>query len=249
MSFYIALLKLTGGVLAWEKCKAYILQFHWSNGKKLMKKTKDMFPSLDTPDISTDEIYNILLANPKEAFRMLGTVVAPDGNTDEQVKILLQKTIEWAGKLNRSYLTPAEAMVAYCQVLFPALIYPVAVLALTEEQCDKIVSPAINALLKKINLPITTARLLLYGPPRYGGINLPNLYVQGYTIKLMMIIGHMQKADTSSTILDIVLGTSQQQVGINTPILESNFDKYSALLADGWVKKVWYFLNETHMDH
>ena len=207
-----------------------------------MKKTKDMFPSLDIPDIFTDEIYNILLANPEEAFKMLETFVAPDGNTDEQVKILLQKTIEWTEKLNRSYLTPTEAMVAYCQVLFPALIYPVAVLALTEEQCDKIASPAINALLKKMNLPIMTAR----SPPRYGGINLPNPYVQCYTIKLMMIIRHMQKADTTSTILDIVLGTSQQQVGINTPILESNLDKYSALLADGWVKKVWHFLNEMH---
>lgn len=246
MSFYNALLNLTGGALAWEKCEAYILQFHRTNGKKLMKKTKDMFPSLDVPDIFTDEIYQILLANPEEAFKMLGAYVAPDGNTDEQVKILLEKTTEWSEKLNRSYLTPTEAMVAYCQVLFPALIYPVAVLALTEAQCDKIISPAINALLKKTNLPITTARLLLYGPPRYGGRNLPNLYVQCYTMKLMMIIGHMQKSDITSIILDIVLGTAQQQVGINTPILESNFEKYSTLLEDGWVKKVWKFLNEMH---
>lgn len=135
---------------------------------------------------------------------------------------------------------------AYCQVLFPALIYPVAVLALTEEQCDLIVSPALTVLLKKINLPITTSRLLLYGPPRYGGLNLPNLYVQGYLMKLMMIIGHVQKEDTTSTILDIALGMAHQQAGINTPIFETNFDKYSILLNDGWIRKVWKFLGEIH---
>ena len=177
---------------------------------------------------------------------MLGAYVAPDGNTEEQVNILLKKTKEWAARLDRSYLTPQEALTAYTQVLFPALIYPVAVLALTEQQCDKIVQPTLEALLKKLNMLRTTSGLLLYGPPRYGGLHLLNLYIQGYIIKIMMIIGHRQKNDTTSTILEIVLGTSQQQVGIQTPILETNFEKYSFLLDDGWIKMVWKFLHEMH---
>ena len=63
---------------------------------------------------------------------MLGAFVAPDGNVEEQVKILVKQVSEWAEKLNRSFLTPTEALVAYTQVLFPSIIYPVAVLALTE---------------------------------------------------------------------------------------------------------------------
>ena len=197
-----------------------------------------MYPSLEVPDVITDEVYQILLANPDEAFRMLGTLVAPDGNTAKQVKILLNKSQEWTDKLGRIYLTAHGALIGFTQVLFPALIYPVAVLALSESHYDTIMSPAINALLKKLCLPKSTSRLLLYGPARYSGLNLHNLYVQGYIIKLMMIVGHWQKDYTSATILDIVLGTSQQQVGIHIPILESNFTKYGFILDDGWMKKV-----------
>ena len=136
MAFYNGMLKLTGGALAWEKCPAYILQFYWNNGMKFLHKTKDMYPALEVPDIFTDDIYKILLANTEEPFRMLRAFAAPDGNTETQVKILLQKSEEWADKLDRSYLTPHEAMTAYTQVLFPALIYPVAVLALTDYCAD-----------------------------------------------------------------------------------------------------------------
>ena len=103
---------------------------------KFLHKTKDMYPALEVPDIFTDDIYKILLANTEEPFRMLRAFAAPDGNTETQVKILLQKSEEWADKLDRSYLTPHEAMTAYTQVLFPALIYPVAVLALTDYCAD-----------------------------------------------------------------------------------------------------------------
>lgn len=101
MAFYNGLLHITGGALSWEKCKAYLLQFYWRNGKKFMHMTKEMFPALDILDIFTDEFFQILLANPDEAFKMLGAYVAPDGNTEGQVRILLKKTTEWANRLER----------------------------------------------------------------------------------------------------------------------------------------------------
>ena len=73
----------------------------------------------------------------------------------------------------------------------------------------------------------------MYGPLRYGGLNLPNLYVQGCVIKIMMIVGHWQKSDTTATIFEVTIGTSQQRVGTSKPILETNYDKYSFLLDDG----------------
>ena len=133
---------------------------------------------------------------------------------------------------------------AYTQVLFPALVYPLAMIALTEKECDHVVQPAIEALLRKINLPTTTARLLLYGHPRLGGLGLPNLYVHSNTLKLMMLLGHIQKEDSTATILSIALGTAQQQLGISAPFLGSNFSKYSYLLEDCWLKTVWKFLHE-----
>ena len=107
---------------------------------------------------------------------------------------------------------------SFCFVLF---------LALSDDQCAQVVRPAIKALLAKLGLPATTPRLLLYGPSQYRGLNLPNLYVQGYIIKIMVIVDHWQKGDTTATILEIILGTSQQQMGTSKPILEANYDKCS----------------------
>lgn len=60
----------------------------------------------------------------------------------------------------------------------------------------------------------------------------------------MMLIGHIQKNDSTATIIHIALGTAQQQLGISIPFLESNFTKYSFLLEHYWLKTVWNFLFE-----
>ena len=175
---------------------------------------------------------------------MLGAFVALDGNVKAQVEVLRKYASKWASWMDISYLTSHEAIMAYTQLLFPALVYPLAMIALTEKECDHVVQPAIEALLRKINLPTTTARLLLYGHPRLGGPGLPNLYVHSNILKLMMLLGHIQKECSTPTILSNALGTAQQQLGISPPFLESIFSKYGYLLEDCWLKTVWSFLHE-----
>ena len=75
--------------------------------------------------------------------------------------------------------------------------------------------PAILALLKKLHMPQNTNRDSLYGPARYGGLELPNLYVFGNILKSMMLIGHSQKEDTEIPILRVALESVQQHVGIS----------------------------------
>ena len=58
----------------------------------------------------------------------------------------------------------------------------------------------------------------------------------------MMLLGHIQKGDSTATIIKIALGTAQQQLGIAMPLLESNFSKYGFLLEPCWFKTVWFFL-------
>lgn len=63
--------------MAWEKCKAYILEFILENGEKSMAHTKDTQPPLEIFDIFHQQFYQILLATPDTAFKMLGAFVAP----------------------------------------------------------------------------------------------------------------------------------------------------------------------------
>ena len=244
VSFYARTLESTGGALAYEKCKVYLLMFVWINGIKTMLANKAKFPPLQIQSLLTGIFHFIALANPDEAFRMLGAFVAPNGDTTTQVKVLKSIAVKWANKIEKSYLTPHESLVAYVQVLFPALVYPVAVMPLKEKDCDDIVRPAIKALLKKINLPANTNRSLLYGPARYGGMEIPNLYVHGNVLKIMMFIGHLQKKDTTMPILRVALGAVQQQIGVSTPIMEANYSKYHVLVEPCWMTHIWKFLYE-----
>lgn len=124
---------------------------------------------------------------------------------------------------------------------------------LSQKGCDDIVRPAIKVLLKKLKLSVNTNRSLLYGPARYGGMEIPNLHVHGNVLKIMMFIGHLQKQDTTMPILQVALGAIQQQLGVSTPTLEADYNKYHFLTESCWVKHIWRFLSEINgklvLDH
>ena len=107
---------------------------------------------------------------------MLGAYVAPDGTVYIQVDELYKKAKAWAIKIKRSHLNQHEALVAYLQVLLPGLSYPTGAIPITEEDCTKIIGPALNALLPKLNLSATQARDLIHAPARYAGPEIPHLY-------------------------------------------------------------------------
>lgn len=98
VGFYARTLESTGGALAWEKCKVYLFMFVWINGIKVMLPTKSTFPLLEVHSLLTGILYFIALANPDEAFRMLGAFVAPNGDTTTQVKILKDIARRWQTK-------------------------------------------------------------------------------------------------------------------------------------------------------
>ena len=92
IGFYGRTLESTGGALAWEKCKAYLIMFVWVNGVKIILHNKNDFEPLKVFSLLTGLYHFIKLANPDEAFRMLGAFVAPDDSTVTQVNILKEMT-------------------------------------------------------------------------------------------------------------------------------------------------------------
>ena len=146
MKFYSRTLEATGGALCWEKCRAYLLLSLWINGVQTMLMTKTSHPPLKIDRYGTQTITEILLANLDEAFKTLGIFVDTDENDSTQRKVLQKKAKEWAGKVNRLYLTSHEALVVSMQVFSPALVYPLSVICLSEKECDDIMKPAIKAL-------------------------------------------------------------------------------------------------------
>ena len=73
--------------------------FEWSNGVKKLTQTKDIYPPLEIKTSYSKETFYIKLANPNEAFKMLGAFLALDGNVIAQVEVLRKYTDKWANRM------------------------------------------------------------------------------------------------------------------------------------------------------
>ena len=242
--FYSRLLFTTGGLLAIHKCIAYVLIFRWVNGIKKLDNNKEKCEPIRIRQGINQGLDSIILKNPHEVFRMLGGFVAPDGNTKMQVEVLYKKSKAWAVKITSSRLNVYEAFETYQQILIPALIYPLGAIPVREDDCRKMLGPALKALLPKLGLEATLSRNIVHTVPRYGGPDIMHIYTQAGIMKIKIFLCHWRKGDETAKILRISLGCCQQEIGIGHGVLQKSFEKYSWILQDCWVKELWKFLSE-----
>jgi hypothetical protein len=90
---------------------------------------------------------------------------------------------------------------SYFSYLRPIIIYPLPWCALTSAQCCFIQVPAFVALLPKLHLNRHSPHKVLIAGDKYGGLNLPNLYVdQGYG-QLTLLIAHLKLEDDTGKLI------------------------------------------------
>lgn len=81
--------------------------------------------------------------------------------------------MDYAKCISDSNLSRKDALWSFLLYIIPRVGYPLPVLTLTEQQCNKIMSPALKAVLPKLHLSKHTAGSIVYGPELYRGLNLP----------------------------------------------------------------------------
>jgi len=243
IQYYSRLLFTSGGKLALDKCRAFLLEFEWKNGMRHMVRTADVYEDLQLDQAFTGTKDTIKLLNPNEARKMLGAYTAPDGNTKVQFEVLHKISCQWGQRVSNGYLNRFDVQNSFKLGLIPALQYPLGVGALSEKQCDSLLIPSMSTLLNKMGVIRTVNRDVVHGPSMYGGFAIPNLYtIQGYN-KIQMMLGHIRKMDTTGKIVTIAIATVQQEVGISQSILSLPFSKFHFLVSPCWVKEVWRFLD------
>ena len=79
--------------------------------------------------------------------------------------------MDYAKFISDSNLSRKDALWSFLLYIIPRVGDPLPVLTLTEQQCNKIMSPALKA--PKLHLNKHTAGSIVYGPELYRGLNLP----------------------------------------------------------------------------
>jgi len=82
---------------------------------------------------------------------------------------------------------------------------------------------------------------VLFAGDKYGGLNLPNLYVdQGYG-QLTLLIAHLKLEDDTGKLVLSFLSHLQLYVGSTTPIFKLSFTPYAKWVGLNWIMSIWSF--------
>ena len=86
---------------------------------------------------------------------------------------------------------------------------------------------------------------MLYTPQHLQGVGLKNLYVQQGIDHVCDIVDHIWKDDITGRFIQVSLENLRLELGINQPILNSDYDKYQhAILTNSWIVHTWKFMAE-----
>jgi hypothetical protein len=125
-----------------------------------------------------------------------------------------------------------------------SLSYGTSATSLDIKECEEIQRPVVNAILPKMGINRKTARSLVFGTSKYGGLGLYHLAtVQGFG-QLQYLIGSLRTQYTTGYMYQMLLEYTQLECGNATPILEANFGRNEhAILTKNWIKECWRYLS------
>jgi len=244
VQFYGRVLFTTGGRLALHKCAISLLRTIWRNGMRRYENTHITTRPLAIQQGISQDYQEIKIVSPKEARRMLGVYVAPDGNCTLQAKLLRSKSEVWSQRIKNNRMATFEVLMSYNQGLMKSLEFPLGASLLTESQCKHIQAPALSCCLQKTGVLSTISRSVVFGPKRFCGLGFSNLYTEAGIQKLELLIGHTRKLDVPGKILDVAVACLQQEVGISTPVFSSSYGLYSSIVTPSWCQFLWKFLSD-----
>lgn len=221
------LLHVTGGKLEIPKCK--FLVFTWTfnaNGDAILSHVEYAYP-MDIVDSDTDQPITIESITSNTPYKLLGVQIAFDGNSQEQLKVLEEKTMHLIEVFTKVPLTNNEAVLGYNTVAIPALYYPFPATAMLEAKLEKIQQKITNSLLPKIGLNRHFPRAVTYAPKYFGGLGFTTMAVEQPIAHITSIIGHYRAQSSLSRNYTQLLKSYMVRTGMHeSPLINTSIINY-----------------------
>ncbi len=174
----------------------------------------------------------------------MGVYLAASGSQVKQAAILRSHSEAYRDSIQSVSLTPTEAYWSYMVFLRPRLNYPLPCCSLTPQQCCHIQAPALAALLPKLHMNRHTPRAVLFGPARYGGIEIPELFTDQGIGQLKLLFGHTKLRDQVGQQIFCFLSELQLFIGSISPVLSLPYKVYGKLVGDYWLTSIWRHMSQ-----
>ena len=154
------------------------------------------------------------------AHRTLGLYKSPTGNQAEQLSQLQEKSKKISASIAVSTITRSQARIAWNAIYIPAIAYPLVATYLTEDALTRIENKALVTFLPKMGYNRNTARAVIYGPEKMGGVGIKNLYVEQSIEQIKAFTQHTRMESPLGKTIQINLDWVQLIAGIQKPVLE-----------------------------
>ena len=223
-SEWVALLSATGGKLELSKCFFYILQWKFDDEGTPHPMTKDELEakgvSIKIQENEQGTPTTIKHLDCNTAHRTLGLYKSPTGNQSDQIEKITEKSNTIAASIAASSVTRSQATIAWNSIYVPAVAYPLVATYMSKETLIKIENKALTKFLPKMGYNRNTARAVIYGPERMGGVGIKNLYVEQSIEQIKALTQHTRLQSPLGKTMQINLDWVQLIAGIQSPVLE-----------------------------
>ena len=136
---------------------------------------------------SQDGRKGIERISPKQASRILGVQISPDGPSRYQTRLLHQITASWSNKIRLGHINKQDTCYYFQTTVLKSLEFPLIATSMNEIQCHYIESPALCLALKVSGITYNMHRYIVATPLAYLWINNRTIYeTQG--LKHIMVL-------------------------------------------------------------
>ena len=240
-------LRASGGALVPDKSYWYLLHFTFTNNRWRYDSIEDTTGRLTIRDVSGLSRVELDRLEVYEARETLGVFIAMDGTQEVQMEAMLTITRRWADRVRSGKLTHAEAWFSIILCIMKTLEYPLQATSLSQEQCDAIMQPILDAGLPALGFNRRMTSAVVFGPRRYQGIGIPELWVLQGILKLKLAVTHGDAPTITGCSLRAVLSLHTIELGLPGSFLQQDYTTFGHLASDSWLKHLWYFCSKTNI--
>jgi hypothetical protein len=235
VSTWKEILNITGGDLELEKTWIGMLLFNYDtySGKNMGRKSKyragvpKLVDSTSLPNsIIMEDGTQFRELKPDQGLRLLGIRMALSGSFQDEYEYRLAQIKRLAGKMRAAAFDARDAWLIYQTRYRPMIRYCLPITTFSDTQCNKIQSPFICTFLNKLGMNRHTPRVVVWGPYKYGGLDIMNVSIDQLSAHLNMIINNIRKGNETGRSIMLAMGMYQMTLGCAKPFWELSQDFY-----------------------
>ena len=242
---WISGLHATGGAVNADKSHWTLIAFHWdSEGNFSYKTVRDTPADIWVTDFDGQR-KKLRRLEATKGDRMLGVRLSADGLDNEEVEFRKQQAKEWSDRLRTGHLPRHLAWQSLNTTIMPQLEYPLPATTFSRQQCSDIMTPVLQTGLSNSGIVRTISQAIVYGPLKYQGLGIHDLYVTQGIAHIEKLINHAYSTrDPTGQLLRASAQHLLLELGTGSKLFDHDFRILGTVATRSWMTHTWQFFSE-----